>query len=86
MEHLDLQSVTFEIQEVFLFIPLENTSSPFTVVFFRNSYILVSWIYATVGKKICHPKISLWHVDYFKLKTIEAQKTQEETLTFPLTA
>ena len=24
--------------------------------------------------------MSLWHVDYFKLKTIKAQKTQEEPL------
>ena len=26
------------------------------------------------------------HVDYFVLKTINAQKTEEETLTFPITA
>ena len=38
------------------------------------------------GSKTCHPKMSLWHVDYFELKTIKAQKTQEEMLTFPLTA
>ena len=31
-------------------------------------------------------KISLWHVDYFQLKTIKTQKTQEEHLTFPLIA
>ena len=30
--------------------------------------------------------MSLWRVDYFKLKTIKTQKAQEETLTFPLTA
>ena len=32
--------------------------------------------------------MSLWHIDYFDLKIfiiIKAQKTQEETLTFPLT-
>ena len=32
--------------------------------------------------------MSLWHIDYFELKiliVIKAQKTQEETLTFPLT-
>ena len=28
----------------------------------------------------------LWHEDYFELKTIKALKTQEETLTIPLTA
>ena len=33
----------------------------------------------------CHSKISLWHVHYFELKTIEAGKTQEEILTFHLT-
>ena len=27
--------------------------------------------------------VSLWNVGYFELKTIEAQKTQEETFTFP---
>ena len=37
------------------------------------------------GSKIFHPKMSLWHADYFKLKPIKAQKTQEETLTFPFT-
>lgn len=28
----------------------------------------------------------VWYEDYFELKTIKAQKTQEEPLTFPLTA
>ena len=28
----------------------------------------------------------LWTVDYFKLKIVKAQKTQQETLTFPLIA
>ena len=28
----------------------------------------------------------LWHVDYFELKAIKAQQTQEELFTFPLTA
>ena len=28
-------------------------------------------------------KMSLWHADYFELKTIKSQKTQEEYLTFP---
>lgn len=27
-----------------------------------------------------------WHADYFELKTIEAQKAQEELFTYPLTA
>ena len=33
---------------------------------------------------IYHPKMSLSHADYFKLKTPEAQKIQEETLIFCL--
>ena len=28
----------------------------------------------------------LWHVDYFELKTIKTQKTQEKALTSPLAA
>ena len=28
-------------------------------------------------------KKSLWYEKYFMLKTVKAQKTQEETLTFP---
>jgi len=35
------------------------------------------------GSKTCHPEMSLRHVDYFELKTIKAQKTQEEMWTFP---
>ena len=27
--------------------------------------------------------MSLWNVDYFKLKTVKVQKAQEEILTFP---
>ena len=35
--------------------------------------------------RVCHPKICLfWDNDYFKLVTFKKQKTQEETLTFPL--
>ena len=30
--------------------------------------------------------MSLGHVNYFELEIIKAEKTQEETLTFPLTA
>ena len=30
--------------------------------------------------------VSLWHADYFKLRTIKAQKSQEEPWTFVLTA
>ena len=37
------------------------------------------------GAKCATPK-SLWHADYFRLKAIKAQKTQEENLTFPVTA
>ena len=29
--------------------------------------------------------MSLWHIDYFKVKTIKAQKTQEEISAFSLT-
>ena len=36
------------------------------------------------GSKIIHPKMLLWHLDYFKLKTIKTQKKQEETLIFSL--
>ena len=34
--------------------------------------------------RIYHPKMSLSNADYFKLKTMEAQKIQEETLIFCL--
>ena len=30
--------------------------------------------------------MSLQHLDYLELETIKAQKTEEEALTFPLTA
>lgn len=30
--------------------------------------------------------MSVWHVDYFELKAIKAQKIQEESLTLPLMA
>lgn len=36
----------------------------------------------SAGRKL-GPETSLCHVDYFKLKTIKAQETQEETSTFP---
>lgn len=29
------------------------------------------------------PEVPLWHVDYFDLKTIKAQKTQEELFASP---
>ena len=38
-----------------------------------------------LGSKICHSKTSLWQADYFELKTIKAQKTQEEIVTLSLT-
>ena len=38
------------------------------------------------GANLATPKISLGHVDYFQLDTIKSQKTQEDMLTFPLTA
>ena len=31
------------------------------------------------GAKFATSKCLIWHVDYFELKTMEAQKTQEET-------
>ena len=34
--------------------------------------------------KIRQPKRRLWPMDSFQLKAINVQKTQEETLTFPL--
>lgn len=37
------------------------------------------------GVKFVTPKC-LWYEDYFEQKTIKVQKTQEETLIFPLTA
>lgn len=40
----------------------------------------------TQASKTCHHKISLWHVDYFELKNIKAQRAQEGILTFLLTA
>lgn len=41
---------------------------------------------ANVGNQDLPPGMSLWHVDYFKLKTIQTLKNQEEILTLPLTA
>ena len=38
------------------------------------------------GAKFATLKMSLCYEEYFTLKTIKAQKTQEETLTFLLTA
>ena len=38
------------------------------------------------GAKLATPKTSLRHVDYFQPDTIKAPKTQDNTLTFPLTA
>ena len=41
----------------------------------------------SVGEQNLTPQyMPLWHVDYCELKTIKPQKTQEEPLTFPLTA
>lgn len=38
------------------------------------------------GTNLDRPEVSLWHEDYFELKTIKARKTQEEILTVLLTA
>ena len=46
--------------------------------FLEINLSLSLFIYNTY--QICHPKMSL---DYFELKIVKAQKTQEETLTFP---
>ena len=35
---------------------------------------------------MCHPRKWLWHIDYFELKTVRAQQTQKELVTFPWTA
>ena len=43
--------------------------------------------YILVGERLVidgiESGIVLWHVDYFELKIVKAQKTQEEPLTFP---
>ena len=58
-------------------ISLTGHTSYFSVTAFQSLFPLQ-------GSKLCHSKMSLWNAGYFKLKTIKAQKTQEETLTFPL--
>ena len=41
-------------------------------------------VYASAEEQNLSPQnVSLWHMDYFELKTIKAQRTQEESLTFP---
>ena len=52
----------------------------------------VHWLILAPGRLVCvgakgkAPQDKpLWHANYFKLKTIKAQKTPEESLTFPLT-
>ena len=54
----------------------------------RSKHIqLLSSQMCGVKEKISHLKISLWQVDSFKKKKKnKAQNTQEETLTFPLSA
>ena len=51
----------------------------------KHIQLLCSQMYG-VKEKISHLKISLWQVDSFKPKKTKAQNTQEETLTFPLSA
>lgn len=41
---------------------------------------------ATGAKSGLSQDMPLWHAEDVKLKTIKAQKTQKETLTFPQTA
>lgn len=38
------------------------------------------------GSRVCPPKYAFWDIDYFKLTVVRKHKTQEEPLTFPLTA
>ena len=41
-------------------------------------------VYARIGEQnLSTQNVSLWHMDYFELKTIKAQRTQEESLIFP---
>ena len=54
------------------------------LLFVLSAFLMVS--FEDVGSKTYHPKMSLLHADYFELKTINAQKTQGETCTFPITA
>ena len=46
----------------------------------RLSYLSLLFFW-TLGSRTDHLTLSLCHADYFKLKTIKAQKTSEETLT-----
>ena len=51
-----------------------------------NACTEMSLHYLVMGLRAGYPKLSLWHVDDFKLKTIKAQQTQEEIFIPPLTA
>ena len=57
-------------------------------ILFKGSYTIYKvvkiFLNGGLGEQYFNPEISLWHMDYFELKTITAQK--KETLTFPLTA
>ena len=37
----------------------------------------------SVGSKTCHPKMSLWHADYFRFKTIKVQRLRKKFWPFP---
>ena len=63
-----------------------ETKFPCKGVNWSHSWIFGNNIMEKSCSKICHPKMSLWHADYFEMQTTKAQTTQEETLTFPLTA
>lgn len=42
-------------------------------------------IHSEEGAKYVPPKYAIWHVDYFELKAIKTQQTQEKLLPSPLT-
>ena len=60
----------------------------FSLTLAKNSAFIhgLYWCSPLQGNTLCHPKRSLWHVDYFEVKTSKAPMTQEEHSTFSLTA
>lgn len=53
---------------------------------FLKRVLLILLLHHPFGKLHKSKPAHVWYEDYFELKTIEAQKSQEEPLTFPLTA
>ena len=62
-----------------------ETKFPYKGVNWSHNWISGDNIVGKSCSKICHPKMSLWHADYFEMQITKAQRTQEETPTFPLT-